>query len=106
MCFVLGFGFLVLSLLYIPVLPLFSPLGWFLLSSDHPLVDLLVPVVSCIFVFGGFLSVLLVHIVTRSPLLVYIGGLIVYVVTSCIILEAGLSIIPVVLSGIIMFLWS
>ena len=52
----------------------------------------MVPDVYCTLFFGYFISVLLVHIGTRFQLLFYIGGMIVYGVTSCIICEDGVSI--------------
>ena len=54
-------------------------------------------VVSCTLVFGDLISMILGHIGTRDPLLVFIGGLIVDGGTNCIICEDGVSILPVVL---------
>ena len=105
MCFVLGVLFLVLILLPVPVLPLFSSLKWFFFSSNHPLAYLLVPVVSCKLFSRYLLSMLLVHIGTRYPLLFYIGDLIVDGGTSYILCKDGVFILPVVLEGRIMLLW-
>ena len=105
-CFVLVVVSLVPILLPSPVLPLFSSLKWLLFSASWPLADLLVLVVSCKFLFGNFLSVILSHIGTRSPLFFYIGGMIMYVGTSRIICESGVYMIPVGRSGRIIFSWS
>ena len=75
-----------------------------MLSSDRPLVDLMVSVVSIKLVFGDLIAVIINHIGTRSPLLVYIGFLIVDVVTRRILCEAGVSILPVTLTRRISFL--
>ena len=79
---------------YHAISPLFSSLYWLLLSIDCLLVYLLVPVVSCTLLFGYFLYVILGHIGTRSPLFVYIGGLILDGGTSFIICDSGVSILP------------
>ena len=97
MCFVLRVVFLLAIILTRPVPTLFSFLGWFLFSADHPLADILILVVSCKLAFGDLISVMLGHIVTRDPLLVFIGELIVDGGTSCIICEDGVSILLVVL---------
>ena len=57
----------------------------------------------CTFLFGGFLYVILGHIGTIYPLFVCISGLILDIVTSRILCEAGVYILPVVRSGIILF---
>ena len=63
-------------------------------SAIRPLVGILVPVVSCTLLFGYFLYVILGNIGTRSPLFVYIGGLILDGGTSFIICDSGVSILP------------
>ena len=105
-CVFIWVVFLLIILLNIPVLPRFLSLELFLLSVYLTLADLLVPFTSCTFLFGGFIFVLLGHVGTRSPLLVYTGGLVVDGETSLIFCYAGVTIILVVLVGIILFSWS
>ena len=106
MCFVLGVVFMGLIILSRPVLHLFSSMEWLLFSSDRPLADILVLVVSSKLVLGNFLSVILGNIGNRLPLLVYKGGLIVDGGTRCILCEAGVYTPPVVLPGKILLLLS
>ena len=76
---------------------------WLLLSTIRTLADLLVLVVSCAFLFGDFISVLLGHNGPISPIFVFIGGLVFDGETICTVCEVGLSIIQVLRSGRILF---
>ena len=89
-------------LLTISVLPIFSSLKCLLFSASCSLAVLLLSGFFCTFLFGDFLSVILIHIGAISPLFVYISDLIVYGETSSVLCEADVSIIPVVRAGQIM----
>ena len=102
-CFVPRCFFLLLILITILVLPISSSLWLLLFSAYFPLVDILLPVVSCKNFIGGFLSLILGHIGTRYPIFFYIGVLILDVETSFILYEARVYIFPVVRSGRILF---